>query len=136
MADFGLLGTGGAYMQNILDLRQKRQALIGANIANADTPGYKAKRLEFEDVLKEAMPMPGELPMARTNGQHLPTPYGGDVAGELHEVEIPIPKGDKNSVDLEQEMTRLSANQILYNYGVQAFSGQVEKLRMAIEGGQ
>lgn len=135
MADFGLLGPGGAYMQNLLDLRMRRQEIIGANVANADTPGYKARRLEFEDVLKESMPMPGELPMARTNGQHLPTPYGNAVPGELQEVEIPIPKGDRNSVDLEQEMTRQAANQLLYNYGVQVFTGQVEKLRTVIQGG-
>ena len=134
MAGFGLLGMGGAFKANLMNLRQQRQDIIGANVANADTPMYKARRLEFEDALKEAYPPPGQLPMARTNGRHMPVAFGGPVAGEVHEVETPIPKGDKNSVDLEQEMARQTANQLLYNYAAQSLNGQIGKMRMIIEG--
>lgn len=136
MAGFGLLGTNGAFLDNLLDLRQRRQEVIAANVANADTPGYKARRMDFEDVLKESFPASGELPMARTSGQHLPTPYAGPWEGEVHEVETPIPKGDRNSVDLEQEMARQSANQLLYNYAIQSLNGSISKMRLVIEGGQ
>lgn len=135
MANMGLLGAQGAYLQNILDLRQRRQDIIAANVANVDTPGYKARRMDFEAAMKEAMPDPGSLPMARTSGQHLPMPLSDSVSGDMETVEIPIPKGDKNSVDLEQEMTRLSANQILYNYAAQAMTSKVHQLRLAIDGG-
>ena len=129
-----LLGTGGAFMQNLLNLRQKRQEIIGANVANADTPGYKAKRLEFEDALKEAMPVPGKLPMMRTSAQHLPVPFE-DISGNLQPVESVIPKGDKNSVDLESEMARQAANQLLYNYAAQSMASQISKLRNVIQEG-
>lgn len=136
MAAFGLLGMHGAFMQNLLDLRQKRQEIIGANIANADTPNYKAKRLDFEEALAESMPKEGEMTLARTSASHLPTPYGAYAPGEVQAVETPIPKGDGNSVDQEQEMAQMAANQLLYNFAAQSVSGQINKLRMVIQGGQ
>lgn len=135
MADFGLLGANGAFMSNLLDLRQRRHDVIAANVANADTPGYKAQRLNFEDELSATLSVPGELSMARTSRQHMPIPLGEPAQGELESVETPIPKKDGNSVDLEQEMARQSANQILYNYATQAVSGHITKLRMVIDGG-
>lgn len=136
MAELGLLGLQGAFMKNLLDLRVRRQEIIGANVANADTPHYKAQRLEFEEELAAAFPKAGELPIATTSAAHMPSPYGEYVAGEVQAIETPIPKGDGNSVDLEQEMARLTANQVLYNYATQAMSGQINKLRMVIDGGQ
>lgn len=134
MADYGLLGSGGAFKANLMDLRQRRQEMIAANIANADTPGYKARRLEFEDLLRDSLPPPDELPMARTSGSHMPVALKLPLEGDLQEVETPIPKKDQNSVDLEQEMARQSANQLLYNYAAQSMGGQISQLRMIIQG--
>ncbi|MEO5333553.1 MAG: flagellar basal body rod protein FlgB [Magnetococcus sp. YQC-5] len=134
MAEFGLLGSGGAFKANLMNLRHRRQEIIAANIANADTPGYKARRLEFEDVLRDSMPPPDELPMAHTTRTHLPTQAIPPIEGDLQEVEIPIPKRDKNSVDLEQEMARQSANQLLYNYAAQSMNAQINQMRMIIQG--
>lgn len=134
MAGLGLLGPAGAFKTNLLNLRQQRQELIAANVANIDTPGYKAMRLEFEEEMSKALPPPGSLPIVRTSGQHMPVPYDGPVAGDMQAVETPIPKGDLNSVDLEQEMAMQSANQLLYNYAAQSLSGQISTMRMVIEG--
>ncbi|MEO5340452.1 MAG: flagellar basal body rod protein FlgB [Magnetococcus sp. MYC-9] len=134
MAELSLLGPAGAFKANLLDLRQRRQEIIASNVANADTPGYKARRFEFEDVLKESLPPRDELPMARTAPKHLPKGYVEPVAGELQEVETSIPKGDGNSVDMEQEMTQQAANQLLYNYAAQSLSGQIGAMRMMIQG--
>ncbi|WP_193771134.1 flagellar basal body rod protein FlgB [Candidatus Magnetaquicoccus inordinatus] len=134
MAEFSLLGAAGEFKANLLDLRQQRQEIITSNVANADTPGYKAKRFEFEDVLKESLPPRDELPMARTTVSHLPKRYEGPVAGRLQDVETPIPKGDGNSVNLEQEMAMQSANQLLYNYAAQSLSSQISTMRMMIDG--
>ncbi|MEO5364773.1 MAG: flagellar basal body rod protein FlgB [Magnetococcus sp. WYHC-3] len=136
MSEFSLLGTSGAFKARILDLRHQRQELIAANIANADTPGYKAQRLDFESELKNAMPAPGELPMSRTSAGHIPVAHPLPGPGEMQAVEIPIPRGDKNSVDLEQEMARQSANQLLYNYAAQSLGSQIQELRLVIDGGR
>ncbi|MBF0400139.1 MAG: flagellar basal body rod protein FlgB [Magnetococcales bacterium] len=134
MDELSLLGHGAAFKANLLDLRQKRQEVITSNVANADTPGYKARRFEFEDALKESMPPRDELAMARTAPQHLPMGYAGQVTGEVQEVETSIPKGDGNSVDLEQEMAQQTANQLLYNYAAQSLSGHIGMMRMLISG--
>nr|CRH07859.1 Flagellar basal-body rod protein flgB [Candidatus Magnetococcus massalia] len=133
MSGFGLLGSSGAFKANLLDLRQQRQEIIAANVANADTPGYKARRLSFEEELAKSLPREGELQMARTHPGHMPMPMALS-AGELQEVETPIPKGDNNSVDVEQEMARQTANQLLYNYATQSLNGQISRLKMAISG--
>ncbi|MBF0260930.1 MAG: flagellar basal body rod protein FlgB [Magnetococcales bacterium] len=135
MAEFGLLGNEGAFKSNLMNLRHRRQEIIASNIANVDTPGYKARRLEFEDVLRDSMPVGDELPVARTARQHMPMAMHIPVEGELQEVETAIPKGDQNSVDLEQEMARQSANQLLYNYAAQSMNSQISNLRMVIQGG-
>ncbi|MEO5362256.1 MAG: flagellar basal body rod protein FlgB [Magnetococcus sp. DMHC-8] len=134
MAELGLLGPAGAFKANLLDLRQQRQEIITSNVANADTPGYKARRFEFENVLKESLPPRDELPMARTTSRHLPKGYTGPVTGEVQEVETTIPKGDGNSVDMEQEMAQQAANQLLYNFAAQSLSGQIGTMRMIISG--
>ncbi|MBF0357991.1 MAG: flagellar basal body rod protein FlgB [Magnetococcales bacterium] len=134
MSDYGLLGQTGAFKANLLNLRQRRQDIIAANVANADTPGYKAKRIDFEDEMLRAFPPPDQLKMARTSGNHIPIPFGTPVAGEVQAVETSIPKGDKNSVDLEQEMARQTANQLLYNYATQSLNGQINTMRMMIDG--
>lgn len=134
MSEFGLLGAGGAFKANLLDLRQRRQEIIAANVANADTPGYKARRLDFEDAMKESMPPMDEMHMSRTNGRHMPSGFSSPEMGRIQEVETPIPKGDRNSVDLEQEMARQTANQLLYNYATQSLNGQISSLRMMIDG--
>ncbi|MBF0447747.1 MAG: flagellar basal body rod protein FlgB [Magnetococcales bacterium] len=134
MSGYGLLGETGAFKANLLNLRQQRQDIVAANVANADTPGYKAKRLNFEEEMLRAFPPPDQLAMSRTSGKHIPIPFGEPVAGELQAVETPIPKGDKNSVDLEQEMARQTANQLLYNYATQSLTGQIKTMRMMIDG--
>ncbi|MEO5346303.1 MAG: flagellar basal body rod protein FlgB [Magnetococcus sp. YQC-9] len=134
MADFGLLGNEGAFKSNLMNLRHRRQEIIASNIANVDTPGYKARRLEFEDVLRDSMPVGDELPVARTARGHMPMGMHMPIEGELQEVETSIPKGDQNSVDLEQEMARQSANQLLYNYAAQSMNSQISQMRMVIQG--
>lgn len=134
MAEFGLLGAFGAYKANLLDLRQQRQEIIATNVANSDTPGYKARRLEFEDILKDSLPPRDAMSMSRTNKHHMPTGYTGPVAGTIQAVETAIPKGDGNSVNMEQEMARQTANQLLYNYASQSINGQIGSLRMVIDG--
>ncbi|ABK42793.1 flagellar basal-body rod protein FlgB [Magnetococcus marinus MC-1] len=134
MSGFGLLGNSGAFKANLLDLRQRRQDIIAANIANADTPGYKARRLSFEEELAKSTPRDGDLPMARSDPRHLPAQGFLAASGEIQEVETPISKGDMNSVDMEQEMARQTANQLLYNYATQSLNGQITKMKMAIRG--
>ena len=61
------------FHQTALNLRAYRQQVIASNIANADTPNFKARDLDFQQALKGALGgAPANLPLATTSGRHLP----------------------------------------------------------------
>jgi flagellar basal-body rod protein FlgB len=105
-------------LQRSLDLRSARQRVISSNLANEETPGYRASELTFMDQLQSAHK--GRLPivMAATQSRHfgLHGPQGVQaVTGKLSEVpagDLPL---DANSVNLELEMAKLSENAMQYN---------------------
>ncbi|MBH0188312.1 MAG: flagellar basal body rod protein FlgB [Nitrospira sp.] len=105
-------------LERNLDLRSARQRVIASNLANEETPGYRASELNFMDQLRSAHQ--GRLPvvLAATQPRHfgLHGPQGVQaIAGKLNEVpagDLPL---DANSVNLELEMAKLSDNAMQYN---------------------
>lgn len=105
-------------LERTLDLRSARQRVIASNLANEETPGYRASELNFMDQLRSAHQ--GRLPvvLAATQPRHfgLHGPQGVQaIAGKLNEVpagDLPL---DANSVNLELEMAKLSDNAMQYN---------------------
>lgn len=105
-------------LQRTLDLRSARQRVISSNLANEETPGYRASELTFMDQLQSAHK--GRLPivLAATQSRHFGVhgPQGVQaVSGKLSEVpagDLPL---DANSVNLELEMAKLSENAMQYN---------------------
>lgn len=105
-------------LERSLDLRSARQRVIASNVANEETPGYRAFELHFQDQLRAADR--GRLPVALavTQARHI-GPRGPQgiraVTGQLREVpagDLPL---DANSVNLELEMAKLSDNAMQYN---------------------
>lgn len=119
-----------------LDLRNKRQALISANIANAETPGYSPSDLSFEAELKAALNHKGSASL--TNPRHIPLK---GVAASLDRVEGVVlqtppasPGPDGNGVEMEGQMEKLAENQIMYNASVQLLGTQFDMMKQAIKG--
>ena len=100
-----------------LDLRQARQRVIASNIANEETPGYRAVDLNFLDTLQSAQQGQGPVALAVTQGKHI-GPRGEGVqrvVGKLSEVpagDLPL---DANSVNIELEMAKMSDNAMQYS---------------------
>jgi flagellar basal-body rod protein FlgB len=117
---------------NALDYHVERHNLITANIANADTPGYRPREMTFSDHVGE---VGGQLAVQRTAEGHIPT--GGD-AGEsgfsVHEETWATPGNDGNYVRLEHEMSRLSANSVRYRASTQMVTHHLGMIRYAIAG--
>jgi len=120
-----------AMMEKALDANWQRMQLIAHNVANEDTPGYKAKRLEFESMLKKEI-------NARTNV----TAMGRiDTAARLSGVQ-PIVyadnttsgRADGNNVDIDAENMELARTQIQWDMLVQKVSGHYSTLRYVITG--
>lgn len=100
-----------------LDLRGARQRVIASNIANEETPGYRATDFNFLDSLQAAQRGQGPVGLAVTQGKHFSPPGEGlqRVVGTLSEVpagDLPL---DANSVNMELEMAKMSDNAMQYN---------------------
>lgn len=122
-------------LQRTLDLRSARQRVIASNLANEETPGYRASELTFMDQMQSAQK--GRLPivLAATQSRHFGVrgPQGIQaVTGKLSEVpagDLPL---DANSVNLELEMAKLSENAMQYNAAATILAAKFRGLLSAI----
>jgi flagellar basal-body rod protein FlgB len=136
MADFKIIDRTFAVLQKSLDLRQQKQQVIAANIANAETPGYAARKMDFEADLRQAIDSPG-LVGRKTNAKHIPVGSNGiaGVQGTITRVHDHNPLGDGNSVSVDDEMLDLAENQLLYEAGTQIMKRKLALLRYAAGNG-
>lgn len=119
-----------------LNFRKMRQELIASNIANADTPGYRAKRLEFEDALARAIDTDGHMNMKTDNQRHFNVGSGGfsNLSPEIFEDPNGIVSRDGNTVDRDREMALMAENQLLYEASVQLLNKKLGLKKYAIQG--
>jgi len=120
-----------------LGLRLGRQQMSSTNLANMNTPGFRAKHLRFEEVLaKELTSGPGELEAARTNTGHIPTKDPERAFQRAANAVKQSPYGwdeyDDDILDIDKEMTLLTKNQLIYNTTVQMLSKSFEGLKNAM----
>lgn len=125
-------------LSKVLDLRAKKAQVISANIANAETPGYSANRFDFEDDLAQAINKGKGFRLMTTHSAHIPpSPSNFDsITGKIVSTNNEMGIGDKNSVDVNQEMTDLSENELLYETTAQLLKKKLTQLSYVISGGQ
>ncbi|WP_262391918.1 flagellar basal body rod protein FlgB [Sporolactobacillus inulinus] len=102
------------------------QNAIAQNIANVDTPDYKAKKVLFEDVLDSKMQA------NRTNPKHLSFTSAGETSFRIVNDSFGSVQNNGNNVDLEHEMSELAQNQLLYQTLSQAASDQFQKFNIVL----
>lgn len=118
-----------------LELWQRRTEVLAGNLANADTPGYLARDLDFRKALAAAGgPGDGTLPLAApTSGQIDPNAQARDVPA----YRVPTqPSMDGNTVDAQVEQAAFAANGVHYQASLAFITAQIRMLRTAITGGQ
>lgn len=125
-------------LQRSLDFRSRRNTVLASNIANLETPGYKARDLVFERALGRAMEADQPGPLAVTDPRHLDgrqiLPLS-QVRPQLIHSANPVGNVDGNTVDLEQEMAKLGENQVAYQALTQMISSKFSQLRLSIREG-
>lgn len=123
------------FQQQALSLRASRQETLAANIANADTPHYKARDFDFSAVLKDAVAgrSTGNLTLATTAAQHLPGGANGGPARLMYRQESQS-SIDGNTVDMDIERAQFSENALRYEAGVTFISGKFKTMMSAIQG--
>ena len=135
MADSGFDSVIGA-LNTSLNLRLANQNVISSNIAIADTPGYKAKSVEFEGALRDALGVDGKLPMQGTDPQHIVHRSTDPVDPEIYDDPNGVESLDGNTVDRSAEMAKLAENQLLYDASTEMLKRKLGMLKYAItEGG-
>lgn len=120
-----------------LNLRQVRNNVINSNVANAETPGYQAKKMDFEEALGRALDLEGNGQLQSTNPDHYPTGPGAlsRVRADIYENPDADVNNDGNTVNLEREMTALAENSILYKAAVQLINKKMAALKYAATDG-
>ncbi len=136
------------FQAQALTLRSERQRLLASNIANADTPGYKSREMDFAKALREAtgQQQGASLGMSRTAGVmtagRLDTTQAGHISGatlssgqtELLYSTSSQPSLDNNSVDLDRERASFADNAIKYEASLGFINGSVKTMLEAIKG--
>ena len=124
--------------QRMLDYRSQRHNVVSSNLSNAETPGYKAKDIQFEGILREAISTEKTIPLVKTNIRHIDG--GGQIEilnaePEVITVKTPVVSFDGNTVSVEREMARLSENSMLYQTETEILARLYSSLKFAVNDG-
>ena len=116
------------FSQNALNLHAHRQQLIASNIANADTPGYKARDLDFAAALKNAEAAQGAARMPVRAGE------SGPLGAELLYRSAVQRSVDGNTVDLDVERAHFAENAVRYEAQLMFINSRIKSMLSAIQG--
>lgn len=122
-----------------LDLWQRRSEVLANNLANADTPGYLARDVDFRKVLTAAGGTSDSLPLQTTSSGQIggaDAQGGGQSIGALAYRVPSQPSMDGNTVDPQVEQASFAANGVHYQASLSFITAQIHMLRTAITEGQ
>ncbi|WP_090866500.1 flagellar basal body rod protein FlgB [Oceanobacillus limi] len=120
-------------LQNSLDYASAKNRTISTNIANIDTPDYKAKDVAFKSVLNDALS--DSLPAKRTHEKHIPFGDYSQSSFKTITRNNTAYNHNGNNVDVDKEMSELAQNQIYYQALVDRINGKLGSLQKVIRGG-
>jgi flagellar basal-body rod protein FlgB len=117
-----------------LNFREMRQEIISSNIANANTPGYKSMKLDFEGALARALDVDGNRSMNTSEGNHYNVGNGGfdNLSPEVYEDPNGVISENGNTVDVESEMSRMAENKLMFDTTVQLLNKKIGLMKYAI----
>ncbi len=119
-------------LERALHFSTAKNKAISQNIANVDTPNYKAKRVVFKDILNEEK---ADIFQAkRSHKKHIPFSLGNHGYKVL-ENRHTMYNHNGNNVDIDHEMSTLAENQIYYNSLIDRLNGKMQSLQTVIRGG-
>ena len=138
------------FQSQALMLRSERQRLIASNIANADTPGYQARELDFANALRQATGMAqgrvggllsGGSGLTAAGGPGLSTTHPGHDAARLGFSDEPgllyashsQDSIDRNTVDLDRERASFADNSVKYEATLRFINGSVRSMLEAMK---
>ena len=113
-----------------LAMRERRGEILAANLANADTPGYKARDLDFKSILKQSLPLTQTLERPQV-GHIAPQPLLEARALYRNPNQVSL---DGNTVEANVEQAKYAENAVQYQASLQFISNKFSGLMMALRG--
>ncbi len=112
----------------------KRMEVLAGNMANSDTPGFKARDVDFRAVLRDEMRPGSAAALRTTHDRHIPT--NGHAAAETNlKYRIPNhPALDGNTVDSQMEQAAFGEAAVRYQASLDFLGGRIDGLRKALRG--
>lgn len=127
------------FQQEALNLRAQRQEILAANIANADTPGFQARDIDFSSELKKVMERGraenSGVALALTSARHIPAQTVTTPSIDLLYRIPDQPSLDGNTVDMDRERTQFADNSLQYQMGLTVLGGQIKGMMNVLQGG-
>ncbi len=130
------IGEHLGFYQEAINLRQQRQEVLAANIANADTPNYKARDFDFSSALRDAMGEGLRLPdtqLALTSARHIPAKAVSPDPAQLLYRQPLQPSLDGNTVDMDVERVQFADNTMRYQTDIAVVSSKIKSLMSALQ---
>ena len=124
-----------SFQSKALGLRAYRQQILAGNIANADTPNYKARDFDFSVALKDAVAgrASGDLPLATTSAGHISSASAASGPTRLMYRTPAQDSVDGNTVDMDIERGQFSENAVQYEAGLTFITHQIKLLNAALQ---
>lgn len=138
MPSSNLFGGSIPILEKALDLRAARHNVLAANIANMDTPNFKAFEVLVEEALQAQQQDTGHLRLQQTHSGHLPLRQ--NARDDLIVQSAPPPeftlRADGNTVDVDTTMGKMAENTIKFKTAAQLIAGKFKSLKNVIQGGK
>jgi flagellar basal-body rod protein FlgB len=124
-------------MSKVLDMQLERQNVVSSNLANIKTPGYKARKLMFEDELQVALGLDAKGKVTRTDRKHIPAVFSPETFGaEWEKTFKPRIIHGEDRVDLDKEMAVMAKTNLHYTALATIIRSKFEGLKQIIVEGQ
>lgn len=130
----GLFDSTISLIGHSLDLRVSRHNVLASNIANIETPGYRALDIRFEDELRKLDGSARGKVLVSTHPGHIAPDTERSVNPQVFLVSAEPGSLDGNSVGVDSEMVKLSANSMMYAIATKFMQYKFSRLMTAIKG--
>ena len=137
MPQDGIFNETISALERSLDLRSIQHRVLASNVANMDTPNYKAFELVIEEEMNKNPRNSHDIPIVKTHTHHFPIrhPSRKDITLKVADAPKLSLRADGNTVDVDRTMGKLAENTILYKTAAQLISKKLKGLKNAIKGG-
>jgi flagellar basal-body rod protein FlgB len=119
--------------EQALTLRTQRTSMLASNISNADTPGYKARDMDFASVLAQTTSGRSDMGMLQTHSRHISGLPAMNDASAMYRVPAQ-PSLDGNTVDEQVENAAFARNALEHQASFQFLNGKFTGMKKALKG--